>query len=63
MINTILRRFDLVPSVGVIVGLASYTFQVKVLYPWHEKLERDLEEVSQKVEEVSKRLEKLKKIE
>ena len=31
------------PVVGVAVGLAAFSFQVLVLYPWHETISEDFQ--------------------
>ena len=54
MINKILRRFDLVPSIGLAVGVTSLMFQTKVLYPWHEDISKQLDEMNKKIESVEK---------
>ena len=50
MINKILRRFDLIPSIGLTVGLISLTFQIKVLYPWHKDISKQIENINNKIE-------------
>ncbi len=50
MLQKFLKRFDLVPTIGLIVGLASFSFQTQVLYPWHEKLSLEIEELKTKLD-------------
>ena len=34
------------PLISLIVGLCALTFQITVLYPWHEELSRELHKLA-----------------
>lgn len=45
MLPNFLKRFDLVPTLGLVVSLTTLTFQTQVLYPWHEKISQEIAEL------------------
>ena len=45
MIQNLFKRFDLVPTLGLIVSTTSLFFQTQVLYPWHEKISQEIAEI------------------
>jgi len=42
----------LAPYLGIAVGVSAFTFQVKILYPWHKEISHDLNRVEQKLDNI-----------
>lgn len=49
MIERFFKRFDLVPILGLSIGTISLTFQMKVLYPWHNELSEQMSRIETKI--------------
>jgi hypothetical protein len=39
------RLRELLPYINFVIGTTALTFQVKVLYPWHQQLDQDFEKL------------------